>query len=129
MADNTLVQPEVIATAGAAGIGVLALVRKAMTWFSKERASSSFSKAEADLIDGLRSELGRLGDVNGQLSTRLNTMQVSLLDLNLELSQLRVANSELMHQVAGLQTKNSELGAEIVELTNQIAKMNDRRGN
>jgi septal ring factor EnvC (AmiA/AmiB activator) len=94
-----------------AAIGLTAVtVQKVMKGWAADKVDRVSDNAQADVVQGLRSELGRLRQQNDYLSEALGEMQ------------------KTVHRISG---ENSRLQREISELQDDIARMirNNRASN
>ncbi len=91
---------EAVATAGAVATAAAVGIMKLFERFRNTQKSSSMVGAEIDVIEGLRSELGRLSDQNGKLATSLNELQSEVIALRRENAELHLTVRSLNQQIA-----------------------------
>jgi chromosome segregation ATPase len=107
----------------AIGVGAWVGVKRLMAIGAREDVRTEQARAEESLINGLRTELERLGKQNGSLAGSLNELQTKIAELNSEVMQLRSENTRQAHDINELHGENGRLRAQVLALQHEISEM------
>jgi FtsZ-binding cell division protein ZapB len=94
---------------GVAGIPFLALVlKKIFTLFQREGVAASAAGAQGEIIDLLRAEVRRLGEINNDLANMVNELQRENMGLKKEISTLHDTINQMNEQLSKLSRRSTD---------------------
>jgi FtsZ-binding cell division protein ZapB len=86
------------------------LLRKLLTLFRREGVEANAVGAQGDIIDLLRAEVKRLGEINNDLAGMVNELQRENLGLKREISTLHDTINQMNEQLNNLSRRSTDPG-------------------
>jgi predicted nuclease with TOPRIM domain len=123
MSDDYNAVREIAGWLAAIGVGAWVGIKRLMAIGAREDVRAEQARAEESLINGLRTELERLGRQNGRLAETLNDLQNKIAGLNSEVLCLRDENARQSREIVDLHSENGKLRDQVLALQHEISEM------